>query len=386
MDRALGVPVIRRILGYIDAGTTAMAEQPWKNDVSVYHSPDHLKAETDVLFRRHPLLMGLSCDWPSPGDWRTDDLAGVPVLIARGGDGKLRAFLNVCRHRGAKVAQGCGHGSVFSCPYHAWTYGLDGQLRGIPDERAFEGVRAERPGLTALPLAERHGLVWVMPTPAADGSTELHIEPWLGGLGPELASYGAQTYHLYGKRLVPETMNWKLLVDTFLESYHIGFLHKDSLTSILIGNVADFEAFGANGRIVFPRRKIERLRGLPESEWDLMWNSATVYCLFPNTLFVAQGDHLEIHRVFPAEGRPDRAVMETSFYIPKPVANSDEERHWKANLDLLMQVVLGEDFPAGRTMQIGFTSGAQDHTVLGRNEPAMIHYHQSLRRALGLSV
>ncbi|MBS0244351.1 MAG: hypothetical protein JSS20_19445, partial [Proteobacteria bacterium] len=131
---------------------------------------------------------------------------------------------------------------------------------------------------------------------------------------------------------------------------------------------------------------IERLRAAPESEWDLMWNSATVYCLFPNTLFVAQGDHLEIHRVFPAEGRPDRAVMETSFYIPRPVANEDEERHWKANLDLLMQVVMREDFPAGRTMQIGFSSGAQTHTVFGRNEPAMIHYHKSLRRELGLAV
>ena len=386
MDHAIGLPVIKRILGYIDAGTTAMAERPWQNDVSAYSSPEHLAAETVRLFRRHPLLMGLACDWPKPGDWRTDDLAGVPILIARGGDGVLRAFLNVCRHRGAKVAQGCGHGSVFSCPYHAWTYGLDGKLRGIPDERAFDGVRAERPGLTPLPLAEKHGLVWVLPTPAADGSTALDIEPWLGGLGPELASYGAGTYHLYEKRLVPDTMNWKILVDTFLESYHIGFLHKDSLTSILFGNVADFEPFGPNLRLVFPRRKIERLRNQPESEWDLMWNSATVYGLFPNTLFVTQGDHLEIHRVFPAEGRPDRAVMETSFYIPEPIADAEQERHWKANMDLLMKVVLGEDFPAGRTMQIGFGSGAQTHTVFGRNEPAMIHYHQSLRKALGLPI
>lgn len=382
MDHALGVPIIKRLLAHIDAGTTAMAAHTWQNDVCTYASLEYLGRETDALFRRHPILMGLSCDWPKPGAWRTDDLAGTPILIARGGDGVLRAFLNVCRHRGAKVADGCGHGSVFSCPYHAWTYGLDGRLRGIPDERAFDGIRRERPGLTALPLAEKHGLVWVLPTPAADGAAALDIEPWLGGLGPELASYASETYHLYDKRLTRETMNWKLLVDTFHESYHVGFLHKDSLTSILVANVSDFEAFGPNHRIVFPRKKIDRLRDKPEAEWDLMWNSATVYCLFPNTLFVAQGDHLEIHRVFPAEGRPDRAVMETSFYVPKPVETEDEERHWKANLDLLMQVVMNEDFPAGRTMQIGFGSGAQSHTVFGRNEPAMIHYHQSLQRAL----
>jgi len=386
MDLALGVPVIKRILGYIDNGSTAMAERPWRNDVAAYWEPEHLAAEMRILFRDYPLLMGFSCDWPKAGDWRTDDLAGIPILIARSRDGVLRAFLNVCRHRGAKVADGCGHGSAFTCPYHAWTYGLDGRLRGIPDERAFDGVRHERPALTALPIAERHGLVWVMPRPAAPDEVELDIDRWLGGLGEEIASYGASGYHLYDKRLTSETMNWKLLVDTFHESYHVGFLHKDSLAPIIIPNVSDFEAFGDNHRLVFPRRKIERLRALPENEWDLMWNSATVYCLFPNALFVAQGDHLEVHRVFPVDGRPDRAIMETSFYIPKPISSAEEERHWKANLDLLMNVVLGEDFPAGRTMQIGFRSGAQTHTVFGRNEPAMIHYHQSLRRALGLTV
>lgn len=385
MDNSFGIPVLKRILGYLDAGTTAMAPEPWQNDVSVYHDRRHFAAEQRVLFRKYPLMMGLSCDWPEPGAWRTDDLAGLPVLIARGHDDTLRAFLNVCRHRGAKVAQGCGRSGVFTCPYHAWTYGLDGTIRGIPDERAFSGVRTERQGLTPLPLCERDGFVWVMPQVAADRAPEFDIQPWLGGLAPELASYAAARYHLYDKRLTRETMNWKILVDTFNESYHVGFLHKDSLGSILIPNVADFEAFGDHHRIVFPRQKITRLRTQPEPDWDLMWNSATVYCLFPNTLFVAQGDHLEIHRVFPSEDRPDRAIMETSFYVPNPVTTPEQELHWKANLDLLMTVVMGEDFPAGRTMQLGFSSGAQTHTVLGRNEPAMIHYHQTLQRALAIS-
>ncbi|MBS0243444.1 MAG: Rieske (2Fe-2S) protein, partial [Proteobacteria bacterium] len=96
MDHAIGVPIIKRILGYIDAGTTAMADRTWQNEVSAYVSPAHMAQEMDLLFRKRPLLMGLSCDWPKPGAWRTDDLAGTPILIARGGDGVLRAFLNVC--------------------------------------------------------------------------------------------------------------------------------------------------------------------------------------------------------------------------------------------------------------------------------------------------
>lgn len=181
-------------------------------------------------------------------------------------------------------------------------------------------------------------------------------------------------------------MNWKILVDTFHEGYHIGFLHRDSLTGILHGNVTDFEAFGSNHRLIFPRTKLERLKTQPEDDWDFMWNTTTVYALFPNALFVTQGDHVEIHRVFPAEGRPDRAVMETGFYVPKAPTTDEERQHWEKNLDLVIKVVLTEDFPAGRSMQLGFTSGAQAETVYGRNEPAMIHYHKSLRRALGLPV
>jgi phenylpropionate dioxygenase-like ring-hydroxylating dioxygenase large terminal subunit len=386
MDRGLQVKLLKRLLHYLDTKSTALADAPWRNEVAAYTDPERLGREQDVLFRCHPLLMGFASEWAKPGDYRTDDFAGAPILIARDRDGGLGAFLNVCRHRGAKVVDGCGSARVFSCPYHAWTYELNGRVRGIPDEAAFPGVRAERSGLTPLPLCEKHGLVWVLPSPAQDGATTFDIDPWLGGLGPELAGYDFGSYHAYDRRTVKETMNWKILVDTFHEGYHIGFLHRDSLTGILHGNLTDFEAFGHNHRLIFPRRKLERLKNEPEESWDLMWNTATVYALFPNTLLVTQGDHMEVHRVFPAEGRPDRAVMETGFYVPKAPISDEERQHWEANLDLVIKVVLTEDFPAGRSMQLGFTSGAQTEVVYGRNEPAMIHYHQSLRRALGLPV
>jgi nitrite reductase/ring-hydroxylating ferredoxin subunit len=331
--------------------------------------------------------MGLSCDWPAPGAYRTDDFAGVPILTVRGRDGTLRAFLNVCRHRGAKVAQGCGSAAAFTCPYHGWTYGSDGTLRGLPDEAtAFPGVRAERSGLTPLPLAEKYGMVWVLPTPAADRAARFDIEPWLDGLGPDLASWKLDTYHCYDRRVHHEAMNWKLLVDTFHEGYHFGFLHKDSLRGILLPNVSEFTPFGANFRIVYPRSKLDRLRTTPESEWDLMWNSTIVYSMFANTIFSVQGDHMEVYRMFPVGGRTDRAVMEASFYIPEPATSADEKRHWNANVDLAMKVITTEDFAAGRTMQIGFGSGAQSQVVYGRNEPALAHYHKSIRRALGLPV
>lgn len=384
MDRATQITLLKRLLTFVETKTTAMADAPWRNEVASYHCPDRLAAEQAQLFRQRPVFMGLSCDWVKPGAFRTDDYAGVPVLVTRGRDGTLRAFLNVCRHRGAKVAQGCGTASVFTCPYHAWTYDVQGGLRGIPDEASFPGIRAERGGLTPLPLAEKHGMVWVIPTVAEDRAATFDIDPWLGGLGHELESYGIGKYHFYDRRVVREEMNWKILVDTFFESYHIQFLHKDSLTSILHSNMADFEAFGPNFRLTFPRTKLERLRQQPEASWDAVWNTAMVYSLFANTVFVMQGDHIEIFRIFPADGRVDRAVMETALYVPVMPSTAEDKRHWDANMDLVMKVVTTEDFPAGRTMQIGFDSGAQSHIVYGRNEPGLIHFHQSIQTAIGM--
>jgi phenylpropionate dioxygenase-like ring-hydroxylating dioxygenase large terminal subunit len=384
MNRQAQIGLLKRLLSHVDAKTTHLADAPWRNDVSVYTDLQHLAREQAILFRQHPLLMGFASEWATLGAFRTDDYAGVPILVARGRDGRLRAFLNVCRHRGAKVAQGCGKARVFSCPYHAWTYDLSGKVMGIPDERSFPGVRAERPSLTELPLCEKYGLVWVIPTPSADASAGFDIDPWLGGLGPELASFGFDTWAFYDRRVIPETMNWKLLVDTFHEGYHIGFLHKESLSSILHGNVTDFEAFGLNHRLTMPRKKLERLKTEPEESWDLMWNTTLIYSLFPNTILVVQGDHVELARMFPHDGRADRAVMDLALYVPKAPATEEERVHWEKNMQLVLDVVTGEDFPAGRTIQIGLASGAQRHTVYGRNEPAMIHYHRSLRAALGL--
>ena len=155
-----------------------LADAPWRNDVSVYTDSAHLAREQQILFRRHPILMGFASEWATPRRLPHRRLCRrADPRSSRGRDGKLRAFLNVCRHRGAKVAQGCGEARVFSCPYHAWTYDLSGKVMGIPDERCFPGVRDERSSLTALPLCEKHGLVWVIPTPAADGVDWFRYRP-----------------------------------------------------------------------------------------------------------------------------------------------------------------------------------------------------------------
>ena len=111
MSRQQQINLLKRLLNYVETRTTSMADAPWRNDASVYADPDHLAREQQILFRQHPLLMGFASKWAKPGAFSADDYAGVPILMARGRDGTLRAFLNVCRHRGAKIAQGCGETS-----------------------------------------------------------------------------------------------------------------------------------------------------------------------------------------------------------------------------------------------------------------------------------
>src|SRR5262245_10200593 len=122
MDRQGQIDLLKRLLHYVETRTTTLADAPWRNDVSVYADPEHLAREQQQLFREYPLLVGFASQWGEPGAYRTDDYAGVPILVVRGNDQKLRAFLNVCRHRGARVAKDSGETRTFSCPYHAWSY------------------------------------------------------------------------------------------------------------------------------------------------------------------------------------------------------------------------------------------------------------------------
>jgi phenylpropionate dioxygenase-like ring-hydroxylating dioxygenase large terminal subunit len=379
MQHAEQVSQSRKLLEFLDHRTTAMAGDVYRNPVADYVCREQAQRERLSLFRDYPLCMGLSCRLPNPGDFLTDDYSGMPILLVRDADGRLHALVNACPHRGARVAEGQGDGArVFTCPYHAWSYGLDGALRSRPEEASFEGFPREDCSLMRLPVVERHGMIWVLPNP--DGTMDLDAH--LAGLDADLAAYDLGGYHHYETREMRRQMNWKLIIDTFLETYHISALHNESLWPLLHSNLTTFDAFGRNLRMIAARRSIEEMRAQPEAEWDLVRHSAIVNILFPNTVFIMQGDHLETWHVFPDGNDPDRAVMYISLYTPEPATTDSARRHWDRNFNLLMAVVRDEDFPLGEGIQAGFLAGARQEIVFGRNEPALQHYHRSIRDAL----
>jgi phenylpropionate dioxygenase-like ring-hydroxylating dioxygenase large terminal subunit len=308
----------------------------------------------------------------------THDYSGVPILLSRDPDGKLGAFLNVCRHRGARVANGSGSGDKdFRCPYHGWCYGLDGALIARPDEPSFAAAARETHGLRPLPVVEKYGMIWVSPDP----EVRFDVDEMLGGLAGDLAAYGLDAYHHYETRVLHRKMNWKLGVDTFGETYHLQHLHPNTVDTLFHSNRCTFDAFGPNHRMLAARKTFDALRQVPEHEWDVFDNTVVICVLFPNTVFTFQRDHVETWHFFPGD-KVDETVLYVSLYIPVPVDNPKSKEHWDRNFDLLMATVEMEDFPTCEGMQIGFKSGAQDAITFGRNEPALQHFHKSITAAL----
>jgi phenylpropionate dioxygenase-like ring-hydroxylating dioxygenase large terminal subunit len=379
MERSTQITLVRQIFDYLDRHSTAMAERVHVEPVSAYSGPEQAVQERQRFFREHPLVLGLSCQIARAGDFFTHDLTGVPMLVSRAPSGCLHAFLNVCRHRGAKVVSGAGCGRrTFACPYHAWTYDGEGRLVGLGTRQGFEGLDRETHGLTPLAVVERHGLIWVCPTPGVPFDPDALLD----GMGQDLAGYGWSGYHHHQTRVVHHHINWKLAVDTFLESWHVPVLHRRTVARVLHGGVSTFDQFGRNLRVVFPLRSIDELRRRPEGEWDLVRRALIIYMIFPNTVMVMAGDHLETWRIFPAGGRPDESLLEVSLYTPEPVSTGSAQGEWDRRLALLLGTVNDEDFPVAEGIQQGFGAGAQAHLTFGRHEPALAHFHHAVARGL----
>jgi len=383
MDRKEELAVGRRLLGHIDARTTDLAEAMFRNRVINYSCRERAALERERLFRDQPIFMGLSTRLPKPGDYLTEDVAGMPVLMTRTGDGTVMAFANICRHRAAPVVQGCGHARAFTCPYHGWTYDLTGKLLGTTDKAGFAGLDLAAHGLVRLPAAERHGMLFVRPKPAQEGeSLVLDVDAGLGALAADLDALKLDTYPLFSADRVAPRINWKFAIDTFLEGYHIPHLHRKTIAPYFIGNCGLFDGAGLNGRMCVARTSIGQVRTVTEGERDYRPHVISIYQLFPNSLLIWQVDHIEIWRTFPGRDEPSRCDVEMTIY--RPAETTRPESYWQKNREIAIRTVMEEDFPLGERMQIGFESGATQEVIYGRNEPSLVHFHSSIRNALGV--
>ena len=158
--------LVKRALTHFENKTTDQADDVMSNSIEAYIDEVRYKDEVERIFKHLPLALCLSSELPEENSYRAMNVIDTPVLITRDKDLKIRAFLNVCRHRGSKVCdEGSGIKRNFICPYHAWTYDHQGKLVGMYGEKTFGEINKEEFGFIELECSSRSGLVWVMLTP-----------------------------------------------------------------------------------------------------------------------------------------------------------------------------------------------------------------------------
>ena len=373
------VALVRRALTHLRDRTTDQAPEPMRVPVGEFLDPQVWRADLDLIFRRRPLALALSAELRESGDYKAMEVIGLPVLIVRGFDGEVRAFLNACRHRGAQLCPpGTGNRRRFRCPYHAWVYDDEGALVAILREETFGDIDHAGHGLRALPAAERHGIVWVTPTPGAASD----VDEWLGDFGPVLAELDLGSWHVHRHQELPGP-NWKLTYDGYLEGYHFQTLHKRTFGTNSITNLMVADSFGPHQRVVFATKALPRLLDLPEPEWDLGASASPIYTVFPNVSIAGSWhDHAMVSQILPGT-TIDRHETAQIILTRHRVTTDEDRRAADGYAELMLRGTRDEDYVVAYGAWAALGSGANTHLTLGRNEIALQHQHRWLERLAG---
>jgi len=378
-------PLFERLIVELDGQSSADWQMPTTTlDPSIYRCPERFAAERDRLFRRQPLCVGHVDQLAEPGSVLALELCGVPVLLVRGRgrDGELRCFLNVCRHRGARLVaeQGtvCRKQSLV-CPYHAWTYRLDGSLAGLPRAEAFPELERHTLGLRSLPCAVRHGLIWIVLDPTA--ATALDITNHLGPLDHELEAIGIGNHRVYRQRAQRRGANWKLIVDAFLEVYHVRRLHSGTIGPFFVDAVAVNDSVGRHVRSLIARESTPEIRDLPPQHWSPQQHATLLHFIFPNSILIYHPDYISHLGLFPAAA--DETLFVHTMLIPKAPADEKAAAHWQRSFELIDAGVFDkEDLVVCEAIQRGLASGANDAMIVGRLEQNLQRFHSTVDAAL----
>lgn len=364
--------LLERLRANVDSGLPDMCDAPMKVPASAYADADQYVTEIDEIFLRVPLLVALGCDIREPGDYITFEIAGRPIIVVRGDDGTVRTLLNICRHRGARLTEEhCGSARRFTCPYHAWSYDNRGALVGVPGDDSFGDLDVH--GLLELPTEERHGAVFA----SLDPEATLDLDSWLDGLGASLDALRLDELHPYRVPTTIDSPNWKLAADGYLDGYHIGYLHRNTIGRKAITNRNTYDFFGPHVRVGFATKKT-RDSAAPFDPATLPEYMSLVHYVFPNvSISGGLGDSLMLSKLLPGP-TVDRSTTLQFQYYREPVEGTLVEvaEEKRATYEA---VVRDEDCATIFGINDALGAIGDGHVVFGRNESGNQHLHRTIR-------
>lgn len=342
-----------------------------------YTDPEILERELATVFRDCAMVAGHASHVREPGSYLLSDWNKLPYVVVRDKKGALRAFLNTCRHRGARLVSGNEkHLKAFVCPFHGWVYGLDGSLRSVTKAYAFPSLDHGEYGLKELPVTEHMGLVWIHPRPGAT----IDLASYLGPIGDDLEHFGIDRLVSYRKTAITKKANWKLLLKTYLEGYHVPFLHRDTISKVFEKGVISHFEHEPHIRLAAARANIQDALKVDSASWQILDYASVYYTLFPNTFFIMHPDYVSINTFYPQTA--DRTIWtHEMLYRPSDFEGERGREALAKRFSYTNDVVFDlEDFAVAENVQAGLRYGANEFHTLGLEEGLLAIFQKSIDR------
>lgn len=373
----------RELLRLMADNTTHMVDDIRRVPATDYLDEGRFQTERTKLFRETPLVVAFTAELQEPGSFKLHEETGVSVLVVRNEQGEAKAFVNACRHRGAKLTEEpCGKQKRFTCPYHAWSYDLNGALASLPSSNLFGDIDKATLGLVELPCEERHGMIFAVLTPGAT----LDLDSFLAGGEDLLRGWHLERNALVGRKDLETRANWKLALDSYCENYHFHVLHSADF-SYKVKNCAYHARFGDKGQhwyIAWPSKSLEELRDVPESEWeDAHQHFSILHFIYPNTIMALYPDTFSVKQLYPGADVAEQTTKMT-FFSRTPNPSDEVKQVIQARFDVFYKVLQQEDYWVCAGSYKNLESGMLSEIMFGRNEPALTWLHDALDEGVGM--
>jgi phenylpropionate dioxygenase-like ring-hydroxylating dioxygenase large terminal subunit len=335
-----------------------------------YNDPDIFAREMKAIWRQTWHWVGRAESLQQPGDYLTCMIGEEPIFVIRGDDGSLQAMHNICRHRGAQLLEGQGNCQKLVCPYHAWTYSQQGQLLGISHTKLFPGLDKSTIQLVPAQVDTWGGFIFVHPDP--EGESLLN---YLADFPAYLCQYSQVWEDLreVTRFHYTEPINWKLIVENYVEDYHFAFAHAKTLA--LLFDVEQIRTIptGQHLKICVPYATKP-----PEKRGKYLWEAGQFSYqgfIFPNLMINTSKDHVAVWRVTPLDALHSHLEM--------VVYQTPDQFHQYPFTVEEFGLAVDEDFAVCRKLQAGVNSRAYRVTQLAlEHEIGVAHFHQVLSKYL----